>query len=339
MARSRRRRRKDPAVEKSKQPLWTLDTGITYSGLSLWLECREQFALQYIEGKTPKKLNEALEFGSIFHKALEHQFEHDTPVACINTICRNWKRRRLKHLNPAERKALERLLGLARVLFPIYCKYWGKEDATLKWVSRESKFAIPYTVKDPPKDKTFQLRGMRDGVFKKGKDYGLFETKTKSIIRPDDIVDQLRYDMQTLLYCLTIQHDYGVPPKKILYNVIRRPGLKQGVAPLESYLQRVRDDVESRPDHYFLRFDVTLKKDDLERFCKRTLDPVLLNLDAWWSEVRHTPFSRGAARLHYVNSNALIGKYGKAQMYDLLVLGKDSPYYNRSSVFPELEEE
>jgi hypothetical protein len=49
------------------------------------MECPEQFSLQWIDGLTPKKISQPLEFGSIMHYALEHQFRGD-PHETIHII-------------------------------------------------------------------------------------------------------------------------------------------------------------------------------------------------------------------------------------------------------------
>ena len=103
--------------QDKKGRLWRLDDGVTFSSLSRWLECPEQFSLAYIEGKTPKRISEPLEFGSVFHLALEYQFKA-SPNEVINRVAsayRDWRRPTLT--NSAEKDALEKILGLAAVTF------------------------------------------------------------------------------------------------------------------------------------------------------------------------------------------------------------------------------
>ena len=81
--------------QKPNKPLWKLEDGITYSGLSTWEQCREQFSLQWIDGLTSRKVSIPLEFGSIIHYALENQFR-DTPVEVINVITEHYKKYRTR---------------------------------------------------------------------------------------------------------------------------------------------------------------------------------------------------------------------------------------------------
>ena len=320
-----------------KKPLWTWDAGVSFSSLSTWLEDQEQFALKYVEGWTSRRISVSLEFGSLIHYCLEKQFNFSTPEECATTVCQSYYDYRSKTvLNSTERDSLDFVCRLAVATFPAYCRFWYSDDQSIDWLSREQKFSVPYTL---PNGIVVNLRGMRDGVFRLKKSLGIFETKTKSRIDEREIVSGLRADMQTLFYVVATREEIGELPSRIEYNIIRRSGLKpRKNEPMTDFISRIKDDVNSRPEHYFQRYEVTLLKSDITRFEEETLQPELMALHRWWEGVKKNPL--GKRRFDYPyhrrNLNALVGKYGRADLWDIMV---DNNYHNfrvRKDVFPEL---
>lgn len=324
----------------SRKPVWSLDDGVTYSSLSTYLECREQFSLSYIEGLTNKKISGPLEFGSIIHYCLEHQFDYQTARECSDTVCRQYRDWRVKTLlNSSEKDELEELVNLARITFPLYASYWEVDDKHITWVDREEKFDVPYELETEGGLRRLRLRGMRDGVLRIGDRLGLFETKTKSRINELEITSGLRSDMQTLFYCFTTYLQKQEMPRFVEYNIIRRGGLyRRKGETTRKYLQRVELDVKKKPDHYFKRFRIELLPHDILNFQKMVLDPLLRAFLQWYDSVKKNPFQRSKSPYHFPNLNALVGKYGKANMWEAMVNGNRNSYYVRSAPFPELEE-
>lgn len=325
--------------------------GITFSGLSVFEQCQEQFGLKYIDGITPKALSFPLEFGNIIHYALEHQFKFASPRDAIQHVTNNYRTWRSKTLlNSKELDTLEFICGLADITFPAYCKFWESDDRKLDWVEREAKFDIPYELPevDGIPSRTIRLRGMRDGLFRmklpglSSPALGIFETKTKSRISEQEIRDGLMADMQTLFYCFVTYLITGEYPKRVKYNIIRRSDTyRRKGEDTTTYLSRVRQDIEKRPDHYFSRFTVDLLQRDIDRFKELTLDPLLRRFVAWWDSVKKNPLGKErfkSSPYHSLNLGALTGKYGKADMWEKVVNNNMRPYRIRSEVFPELED-
>lgn len=334
MTKKRRKQR------RKRKPLWRLEDGVTYSLLSKYIECPEQFSLAYIEGLTPTKLNEALEYGSMMHLCLEHQYEKtgNPSEVAQDVLAAYVKFRSAKLKSTRERDELKKLAALVGVIFPVYCKHWQKDDERLRWISREEKFDQLYSLPTPQGTRKIRMRGMRDGVFEVGSSIGIFETKTKQYIDEEKIINGLRADMQTMFYVLATYLQRGVCPQTVLYNVIRRPSIRQKKKELlGDYLKRVKDDVESRFDWYFYRWEIVLLPSDLDNFINQTLNPLLLDFVRWWDGVKKNPLDRFQYPYHRLVSPNLIGKFGKTDMYDA-VHGNMKPYTTRSAVFPELEE-
>lgn len=318
--------------------LWRLEDGITFSALSKWLDCREQFTLQWIYGLSPKSISIPLEFGSLFHSALEHQFEGD-PYEIIDKVIRKYKEERLKTITSSSQKdSLEYVIGLARITYPMYCEYWNADDKKINWIKREQKFAVPHIVDVNGEPREILLRGMIDGLYQVRNKFGVFETKTKDKISEYEIQTALHSDMQTMMYCFAAKLLTGSYPNQIKYNIVRRTSKywKKNHT-LHDYLGEVLQDIKDRKDFYFMRFTVDVYQDEIEDFVENTLNPILRLFIQWWDSVKKNVDERFNSPYHFLNSNALVGKYGKSAMWEA-IFGNTKPYFIRDSVFPELEE-
>jgi hypothetical protein len=342
-------------AKQATKPIWKLEDGLTYSSLSKWLQCREQFVLSVIEGWTPKKISTPLTFGLMFHLCLELHFlkpDHSSKqIAGMATTAIHQDLSSKGALSKEERDTLSQIKGMIHLLYPLYVDYWGPRDEEVQWLERESRFRFDHllhryrpvitddgTVKRVCKDTVIPLRGMRDGAFRdQSGDLRLFETKTKSRIDEQGLLGSLKNDFQTMLYCYSLWVEYSEIPTGVLYNVVRRPAQKFGKKDtMNSFLKRIKTDVLKRPDYYFLRFAIDITKQDLLKFIEGTLNPVLRSFLDWYEDIDKDHKKRYSSDLHYMNPNALTNQYGRCDLFDMLVRGTRYSYYQREEPFPEL---
>ena len=327
---------------------WNLDAGTTFSMLNLFQDCREQAYQSYVMGYSGKKLKDGLEFGSIWHLMQEHYYGDikQSPAKVAAKVCLAYEKWRKPTLFKNEHENFQILLGVAELMFPLCVKHWAADDAEIEWIEQEQKFKTPYEFLDVDgKKRTIYLRGMRDGVYREDGILGVFETKTKGQINQTAIRDQLKADLQTLIYVTTAMIEFGEMPKKVMYNVVRRPQLKRKQNEgLNDFLKRIKADVIKRPKFYFMRWNVDLLKSDIVNFRKETLDK-LLGIFCQWADglkkigaLDGKPDKRFDTPYHFRNCTALVGRYGRVDMFDLLTKKNTSGYLKRKSCFPELDE-
>lgn len=323
-------------MAKRKTPrrtVWTRSAGLSNSAYQTWANCREQFALKYLDGWSSRKISTPLAYGTLWHAAQEHQ-DSANPFLAVDAMLDASRTK----LTTQAADDLHVLGAIVKALFPIYCDTHAKTDESIRWLGRETQFKIPF----PVLGTELPLVGKRDGEFRTPKGLlGLFETKTKSSINPKLISDLLRSDFQTLLYCWSLWKTYHEHPALIVYNVVKRPTLRQRQnESLKDYVTRIANDANKHRSSYFLRWEVTLAPTDLPQFESAILRPVCQAFMQWWKEVRRNPFlperRDGRHPSHYVNLAALTTAYGKADLYDLMVLRSKATYYRRSSPHPEL---
>lgn len=311
--------------------------GITQGLLYKWLECRQE-ARWFLKGWSGKKIGMGMTYGNVIHGVLELvyldvQMRRLTAIPdkgrirrYIQVIEKQWHKE-----NPnADKYVLEYLelsLLIAEATLPLYFDYWKKDMKEIAWKKVEQEFRMPYTL--PDGRKTF-LRGKMDGVFAQ-KNTWLFETKSKSRIEQEDILDMLPFELQVNIYLLVLRWMEQKLPAGVLYNIIRRIGLekKEKETPVE-FSKRCIDDIKKRPQFYFVRMRMPVTDQDLYRF-EAEFQDMLTDFYDWF---------QGKAG-HYKNPGSCIGKYGRCTYLSACAAGqkgKMAGYVKRTVLFRELED-
>jgi len=319
--------------------------GVSQSFIQLFRSCKEQTRLAFVEGWTSRKSSLALDFGTCCHVALS-ELHGKKKVPTVNQIDRaidvfekDWKREYPKPTTK-QTEEIHHVMALAKPVLEAYVKRyagdWGgkypfrnKTVVPATWLHLESRFRVPFEFED---GKIVWLNGRFDGGFEDNRKIArkwLFETKTKAMIQEDIIVDLLPLDVQVMLYLWALWKTEGVRPTGVLYNVIRRPGLRQGKAEqFVDFIKRVREDVfkPARQDHYFIRWELQITKKELEVWERTQLRPMLEEIRLWWE----------GKSPHYLNESALVAKYGRCSLYEPIVNGNFNDCFQREHPFNEL---
>ena len=341
--RQKKDKAKGPRVNKA---LWDLDRdGITYSFLSKFVTCPERTRIQYIEGLTEKVISVPLEFGNAFHSALEYIQEGNSRDT-VTWYLSNYAKQRLAidRADPAERQELERVLGMAEVVVRRYSQYWEVKDKDKNYIFQEETFEQPITL---PSGRTVKLRGRWDAVYQDDDGMWLQENKTKSQIDEQYLQAALPQDLQTMLYCVSLRSRIGVDPHGVLYNVARRPSLKQKQnESLKDFVGRIEEDILDRPEWYFMRWHTYIDEGDITSWSQRTLYPLLQRVCDWWDSIKSDPLNpeyvfREENKEHYQRPMGIYDSLGAGQrgdFFDLITKGNDYRLTQRDVVFPELED-
>lgn len=312
-------KRRQP-VPKKRAPFQDLyRDGISYSSLAKFVNCRERFRLYYVEGLRPVGTTESLEFGTMFHSLLEG-YAQGIPFETLKANLMN----QVRPGNDFYTTALEVL-----IVFEHYIDYWKTNDRKVSYVSQEESFRETVYL---PSGRKLDIKGRFDEIFRRDGGLWLQENKTKSRVEDAILMNILPYDLQTMLYCYAIKLKYKEVPKGVLYNVIRQPGLREKKSEnLTDYCARVNEDIASRRDHYFIRFQIDITPENLQDFVKKTLYPLLESVCIWWESIQHDPFAPWVLPNGQVNANHWqrpFGVYdpfrnGKGDYFDLITRGTE----------------
>ena len=371
------KRRKSSSPQKA---LWegpesdTPNGGITQSLIAKWLCCRYRFAVLVKDGLGPADdFRHRLEFGSMWHiceealangkEALANgdDWDSDDWIEPLLAYCQELLRR-----YPLQQEQVEHWYHVCRITFPVYVDYWSRNVDVLNRTPllQEQVFKVPYKLSS---GRTVYLRGKWDSVdlLGKGKSAKVYlkENKTKGDIIEADIQRQLHFDLQTGVYLVALQAalpsirpDLKAPLGGVVYNVVRRP-LSGGRGSIrqhkptksnpsgeskEAFYSRLRDDViAAEPEYFFMRWTVEFTSEDLYRFRKQCLDPVLENICYWWEEVSGKSHKHGPPNSHYrfpygVYNPVSEGKMSEVDEY--LNSGSMSGLQRVTNLFKELED-
>lgn len=328
-----------PAVSSGEYKWNLYKNGITQSALSTFLICPEKFRLSMEKGLSSEKTTFALEFGDIFHNILDVVYSdfknlettsdaqqaakvavgHKLSEALINARANNI-------LSSDIEEQLATGYTMADVVLSHYFKRYFKADKKRQWVAMEQEFSNPYQVPGIGfNDIKVPLRGKIDGVYKIGTSLWQLETKTKGTIDERQLMDKLAFDLQNFFYLLNSKLLYGVRPAGVLYNVVRRPGLRKNAKETtQQFMDRIDKDIADRPDWYFMRWEVAISKSDFDNW-QEEFDRMLIRLV---STVHNKEYFR--------NSTACNSNYGMCPYLGLCSRGDLAGLKTREKVFPEL---
>jgi hypothetical protein len=334
---------------QGKHPsLWNFwKDGVSSSFLSYFNTCLEQTRLCYVEGWSSRSVPLAFEFGTCMHWVFEQVYGTVRTKPPSEDECRYWvseyQKVWMKTIPYPTAKQLEQqelVYGMAEAVLPYYFTRWegdftgtyrwhNNTTAPVQWHSLEETFKYPYTF---PDGKQTVLRGKRDGVFvdRRGK-YWVFDTKCRSVINHDDALETLPFDTQQMLYLYATAMELKKMPAGVIMNIVRRPGQRRGDGEeLPPFLGRIRKDVSNpkRYDHYFVRYEMVVGRDELLEWKKNQLDPMMQTVRMWWE----------GKLPHYLREQHLITKYGHCSMYAPIVRKEFAQCYKRQYAFNELTE-
>lgn len=336
-----------------ENPCWHPERdGFTQSLLRCFAQDREQFRLKYVVGLQSTAVSLPISFGLLFHRICQPFYtdKYDRKKPPSKTQIHKWidaYRKKMPVQNgfaPTESipekvsAAYGDVCNYGKATIPEYVNYWssdftGKKQRSRrvivpsKWLSVEENFSVPLL--SLGRD-GLKLRGSFDGVFEDSRGrLWLFETKTKSLINHDELMNELNYDLQVWLYLMALYLQTGRVPYGVLYNVVRRSGLRRRVnEPDATFFGRIEEDIHTRPDDYFFRYEMTgiTQKKLLDKFYSLVV-PRIEEIMLWWD----------GKIPHYTNYDALRSKYGKVDMYEMILNGNDLGLKKKDRAFVELD--
>lgn len=261
--------------------------GVTQSMLRDFLGCRKRllYKLMGYRSLTPRSTPR---FGSMTHYALSKMYEAMRAGETNKTKLGKIVTKELeKYVNREAKSASSALLiqeiegqsVLVAMILEEYLGFWYERDCKKKWTSLERVFDVDF--------RGFRLRGRWDGGYeldtRSGEEVWLLETKTKSKVSEDSLELSLALDFQSQFYLTAAGLILPKPErlKGVLYNIIRNPNLYRRVNENDQdYAERVREDIQKRPAHYFKRFELTYSDKQLRLF-QQELEYKLQEYEMW----------------------------------------------------------
>lgn len=276
---------------------------------SAWHLCEEVLA----RGNDPTRGNKADRAAPLWEPALK---------TYAQDLCRRY---------PMQKEQVEHWWNVCRVQFPVYVDYWHKNTDVVQRTPllQEYPFKVPYALPSG-RTVLLRGKFDSVDIIGKGKAAAIYlqENKTKGDVDPNQLKRQLTFDLQTMLYLVALEVyrqgcrdsfwpgvdsklgkvNYRTATESIAgvrYNVIRRPlsGGKYSIVrhkpnktnlygeSHEEYYARLQGLIREDPGHFFMRWRVEVQPEDIVKFRRRCLDPLLEHLCNWWDWISASPNS------------------------------------------------
>jgi len=360
----RQAEKKLPTMPKRErlEPLWKgpeVD-GVTQSMLSTFLVCPERFRVSVIEGLGPADtFRRALEYGSMWHECEEALAGGGDDGIWRSYLLTYTMKLLTKY--PLQQEQVQHWYHVCKMQFPFYLEYWAKhKDVKARTpLLSEKVFCVPYTI---PSGRVVLLKGKWDSVDIVGKGHNqrvwLQENKTKGDIKEELIQRNLGFDLQTMTYVVALLasgETQGLEFGGVRYNVVRRPlsGGKGSIRQhkptkknplresLESFYHRLGLIIQEDPSYFFMRWNVQLSSDDIERFKQRFLNPTLERLCIWYDWVSSGGLFDTPNAIHWQYPFGVwnpIDQSGASELDEYLATGSKVGLERKTTLFPELED-
>jgi hypothetical protein len=310
-----------PTID-SDEPSWKLEEGLSFSGFDMWLRCKEQFRLSYIQGWRPiEDVDGSLLFGSMMHKLIEDrplQLEDDDAY--------------LRKLSDSLQK-VKGVLGdrpvieaRAAAVYRVYAHHHKIHNEKRIDGGAEKRFHYEYKFKHGGKSYIIPLMGYIDCVYQVDKNnIGIRETKTRRAMDLDNTTVALVADLQVNSYFLACEQYLGKFPTELQYDLVKNPQheplaantKRPNTESLPDYHNRVFDAVSAEPSNYLQRIPYKRSLAEFNRWRTDILHPHLVEFLDWYKRCQDANYRQ----INPYNPTALVGKYGLSRLFHLVVSG------------------
>lgn len=241
------------------------DGNLTNSARSTFLDCRKKFEWSYLRRLSPRTPSLPFLVGGLVHNGLEHmyktgRFDEARERGLVRAECD--KAAKTAGLTA---KMSDKIYSQAAMIMGIlkgYAKHYLAKDLA-QWEVLEAEASFSY-----PLPNGWNAMGKRDMVVRRRKDgkVCLVEHKTAATIDASYIA-KLPLDAQIIGYANSLLKKMGKLPDYVVYNVIKKVGIKQKqTESFNSYLKRVEDEYVREPENYFYRETIQFSREDIQNF-------------------------------------------------------------------------
>jgi hypothetical protein len=256
---------------------------------------------------------------------------------------------------PMQQDQVDHWYNVCKTQFPIYLTHWSKHPHVTNGtpVVQEYTFNVPYELRS---GRVVRIRGKWDSIdrVRDGKKSTLWlqENKTKGDIDELKIARQLTFDLQTMMYIVALDNcnqmkgvDQDI--SGVRYNVIRRPlsGGKgsirrheaRGSKPAETkeeFYNRLGGIISDDPAHYFMRWEVLIDAQAINRFKNECFNPLLESVCDWWEN-----FPGVYSSVHYRHPfgvRNMLDEGGSSELDEYLATGSMAGLKQIDNLFTEL---
>jgi hypothetical protein len=230
---------------------------ITQTELVTFGKCEKRWDNRYVKWLTTFTTHPALSMGSAFHAGLDER-SVAAAVAYLEANNPTWE------MWEEDSSKKQKGIVSAMVLAALEWEHWPDKS--------EVQFKLP--LPDPVtgnSSKRHRMSGVWDGVWEGTHpdfpdEVVLGEWKTASVVN-QDYMQRLEIDFQVSAYMWAASQVYGVPVRKMVYRVVKKPTIRQKKdESVDEYVLRVAEDYKGRPEHYLFQTIVTRTDEQIDEW-------------------------------------------------------------------------
>ena len=229
---------------KREKDIWTV------SRLKTFQVCPFKEKLRYRDKLAPIVGRSALAFGTAIHKGLETW----SVEKAMQTLITDYPK--------SQEEADEQ--DIATVTVRALLEGYFNRYEPFQEHNPEMQFEMKMKV-NCRSSSVMAIAGKMDDLAKVDSRWWIVEYKTASRL-DGSYFDRLYVDSQITMYMYAAER-LGYNPAGVIYRVIRKPSIRKGQKEtLEAFLERLKKDIEERPDFYFTERKLYRDKSDLAEF-------------------------------------------------------------------------
>lgn len=238
-----------------------LKQGISQTMMSNFLKCRKAFLYSLNRYTHPSKI-EKVNFGAMFHDVVAdvYRLKRIPTEKEIDYFIEQYKINNEQAISFVNLDKMERDCAACYAIMTQYVERYKNDILNCKFDIIEHEFGVEH--------EGIIWRGKIDARYlTKNNSRWQMEHKTKGRISEDSLQKRLTFDPQNLTYLLAGEIEFKEKVDGVLYNIVRNPQLKMKIGEsIKDFKDRIIEDAQSRPDFYFMQFEIPYTSLDKKRF-------------------------------------------------------------------------
>ncbi len=125
--------------------------GMSQSWIEQWLDCKEQFRLEKVEGFVSGDGSAAIDYGELWHWLLGRHYDKKAQDGSLEQAIKLFRvqyKRDFPNMSDKRLAALELGFLKTAALWPVYCEKFAEDDSKRQWVALEKYWEFGYSM--PP---------------------------------------------------------------------------------------------------------------------------------------------------------------------------------------------
>lgn len=290
------------------RPIWSpLVSGLSLSGLELWLIDRVAFEVSYLRDlEIVEPWNKNTNYGSLVQAGIEGFIKTRQARGAAKLIQNEFEKQVRKY---EDYEDIAWWSSLAQHQVSAWIDLYAADLDNYGITKSEVQHKIDLTL---PSGRPIVLNGYIDGEG----DNIIVENKVRGDYDPEAIAKEIDMNLQINLYLLMFRAKHGRLPDYVWSQHIRRPSgfgyrgpAKRAKETRDEFKLRLADHIHAEKDYHFFRYMMRPDIDRHERFLHACLYPMLEAFLDWYEYMIHPDRKNQVNRTHWMTPYGLYNPF------------------------------